>query len=428
MSIVNSSSVQSLPRSFRKLSIEERRQLLQNAFDYPPTADPIALADAMVESAIGYRHIPMGVVTSLRIDNVPRTIPLATEEPSVIAALQYGGAILATHGGLSTTVAPPLMGAQIFLEGCHHHALSALQRAHADSLILFNKAFHSLQLRGGGLRDLQYRWITGDKQSSARILVVEFWVDVRDALGANRLNSAAELLAPHLAAIAGGRRLFAILSNAAERRLATAAFTLPVGALRSRTRSPAEIARAIVLASDIAQHDPRRAITHNKGIMNGVSAVALATGNDTRALEAAVHGYASRDGRYRGLSHYQVRGAMLTATLTMPLPLALVGGAVALQSESRAALRMLQVQSSSELSAVAAAVGLTQNFAALLALVGEGIQSGHMRRQALRLAWRAGARQAQLSQVAEELHRRRRYTVAEAQKIYKDVLNNEAHD
>ncbi len=425
---VDSSPVQSLPRSFRKLAIEERRQLLQSTFDYPLTADPIALADVMVENAIGYRQIPMGVVTSLSVDKVTRTIPLATEEPSVIAALQYGGAILTAHGGVATTASAPLMGAQIFLEDCQHQALVALQKAHADSLRLFNKTFHSLQLRGGGLRDLQYRWIGLDGQSLTRILVVEFWVDVRDALGANRLNSAAEALASHFATIAGGRRLFAILSNAAERRLVTATFTLPIAALRSPARPPEEIARAIVTASDIAQHDPRRAITHNKGIMNGVSAVALATGNDTRALEAAVHGYASRDGHCRGLSLYQVSGTMLTARLTMPLPLALVGGAVAFQSDSRAALRMLQVQSSSELSAVAAAVGLTQNFAALLALVGVGIQTGHMRQHALRLAWQVGARQVHLTEVANELHRRRRYTIAEAKKIYKDILKHEAHD
>ena len=257
------------------------------------------------------------------------------------------------------------------------------------------------------------------------MLCVEFWVDVCDALGANRLNSVAESLAPQLARIANGKVLLAIISNAAERWVATATFTLPINALRGTSRSHTEIARRIVMASYLAQHDRQRAITHNKGIMNGIHALALATGNDTRALEAAAHAYAARNGSYQGLSRYSINHAMLQATLTMPLPLATVGGAVALQSDSAAALRLLKVHSASEFSAVAAAVGLTQNFAALLALTGRGIQAGHMRKHALRLAWRVGARNRQLHKVAQQLHEQKRYTVVEAKKIYQSLKNNE---
>ena len=408
----SASEVRPLSRTFRKRPIGERQREVAERFGWRSTPDSPELADIMVENAIGYKRIPVGITSDLVVDGVRRVIPLATEEPSVVAAQHYGGVILSAHGGVQTTGAPPIMSAQIFLRGCSVNARRALRANHLRTTAETKRALSNLKKRGGGFIDMQYRWVI--QAAPTRLLCVEFWVDVRDALGANILNSVAEMVAERVASRTGGTQVMAIISNAAERRVATATFEMPVSALPARVHTPSQIAAGIVTASDIAHHDPARAVTHNKGIMNGVSAVALATGNDTRALEAAVHAYASRSGQYRGVSHYSLVSDRLCGTLTAPLPVALVGGAVGLQRDSAAALRMLGVETSTELSGVVAAVGLTQNFAALLALVDGGIQRGHMRQHALRVAWRSGARHQELRRVAEELHRNKRYTVEAA--------------
>ena len=233
-------------------------------------------------------------------------------------------------------------------------------------------------------------------------------MDVRDAMGANRLNTAAELLRPRLEELGGGRALMAILSNEARDRIAGARCAIPFGDLQRLVppgMSGEEAARRIAAASAVAQEDPSRAVTHNKGIMNGISSLALATMNDTRAVEAAAHAWAARSGRYAGLSTWTAAGGLLVGDLEMPLPLATAGGSVGFHPAARASLRILGFPDSPRLCRIAAAVGLAQNFAALLALVTYGIQKGHMRYNAARLAWRAGARGGEVRRLADALSR-----------------------
>jgi hydroxymethylglutaryl-CoA reductase len=239
---------------------------------------------------------------------------------------------------------------------------------------------------------------------------VDLLIDVRDAMGANILDTAAEHLRPLLEELTGGKVLMGILSNAARERRAGARFALPVEKLQvvhagygEAEAAPPEAARRIVLAAELAREDPSRAVTHNKGIMNGISSLALATMNDTRAIEAAAHAWAARDGHYRGLSSYCFDGKILEGSMEMPLAFASVGGGVGFHPASRLALAVLGNPGGSRLARIAAALGLAQNFAALLALVTGGIQRGHMKHHAARLAYQAGARGTEVRRVAERL-------------------------
>ena len=249
---------------------------------------------------------------------------------------------------------------------------------------------------------------------------VDLRIDVRDAMGANILNTAAEHARPLLEQASGGRALMCILGNAAEERRAGARFALPLEALPPQARpgggvfSRRELARRIAAAGELAREDPQRAVTHNKGIMNGITSLALATMNDARAVEAAAHAWAARDGRYRSLSAYRFDGERLEGELELPLPFAAVGGAVGFHPASRLALKVLGRPDARRLARIAAAVGLAQNFAALLALVGGGIQRGHMRYHAVRLAYQAGARGPEIRRLAERLAERGVYSRSDA--------------
>jgi hydroxymethylglutaryl-CoA reductase len=241
-----------------------------------------------------------------------------------------------------------------------------------------------------------------------RVVRVDVLIDVRDSMGANRLNTAAELIRPLLEELSGGRTLMAILSNEARDRIAGAQCEIPCAKLEHLlppAMSGEEAARRIAAASALAQEDPSRAVAHNKGIMNGVSSLALATMNDTRAIEAAAHAWAARNGNYAGISTWNVENGRLTGWLEMPLPMATTGGSVGFHPAARASLRILGFPDAPRLCRIAAAVGLAQNFAALLALVTHGIQKGHMRYHFARLAWRAGARGAEVRRLAESLAR-----------------------
>jgi hydroxymethylglutaryl-CoA reductase len=337
----------------------------------------LGLADTLVENCVGWFPVPVGIVSGLVVNGVSHEVPLATEEPSVIAAASYASRLLSRSGGLHAFAAEPVMRSQVFLEAPFANAEERLQ-SHRDELQ--GAARHhllSMEQRGGGLRGLSLKRLT-----ELNTVVVNLDVDVRDAMGANLLNTLAEGLTPLLENLLGGKKILAILSNDASARVATARFRIPVQALAKPGFTGSEMARRIVLAAALAQADPQRAVTHNKGIMNGVSALALATGNDTRALEAGVHSWAGRNGVYRGLSTYRVdsttEGSWLEGTLEIPLALATVGGSTAAHPQARLHLGLLQVDSSRQLCEVAAALGLAQNFAALFALAGEGIQRGHM--------------------------------------------------
>jgi hydroxymethylglutaryl-CoA reductase len=390
-------------RIFRKSDLSSRRRLLAEAiggdawlqagleFTGPAAGSGpgLCLADAMVENAWGVLPIPMGLAGGFLIDGRAAVLPMATEEPSVIAAASYAATIVARHGGFETWSAEPVMTAQVFLEqpagtareACLPARLAArapeFQAALADLLA-------GMARRGGGWRGMDADWL-----DSLPVLRVQVHVDTRDAMGANLLNSCAERLCPLLEQASGLKPLMAILSNAAIGRLAGARCCLPVDELGRGDCRGRPFAGRIALACQVADADPSRGVTHNKGIMNGISALALATGNDTRAIEAAAHAWAARGGRYRSLSAWAVEGDSLVGSLELPLPFATVGGATGCHPVAALNLSLAASGDATALSRAAAALGLAQNLAALQALVGAGIQAGHMKLHDRRSSWKA---------------------------------------
>jgi hydroxymethylglutaryl-CoA reductase len=399
-----------LPSQFRKWTLEERRTAVTDRVTgaeldatsaragLGPDPDLADLADVMVESAVGYLALPLGICRGVLVDGMTFDVPMATEEPSVIAAATYAAGIIARAGGFTTRADDPITTGQIFIEGPDPDSPDRVRAAEPEIRALIAPVIERMERRGGGFRgmDAQILPETG-------LLRVQIHVDVRDAMGANIVNTAAEAARPLVERVTGGRCLMAILTNAADRRLVEASFRVPVSRLARAGLTGELVARRVQLAGELAQEDPSRAVTHNKGIMNGITAVTIATGNDNRAVEAAVHQYASRSGRYRGLATYRVDGSELVGTLTVPIALGTVGGAAGLHPSSRLALALLGRPSATLLARIAVSVGLAQNLAAVMALVTEGIQSGHMALHARRLAWMAGARGTEREAVAQAL-------------------------
>jgi hydroxymethylglutaryl-CoA reductase len=309
---------------------------------------------------------------------------MATEEPSVIAAASFAARIIARGGGISTDTGPPLMTAQVYFMHVSEEGEDALRMAGHQIQDVVSGAVGRMAERGGGYRGF-------DVERVGEFVRLQIYVDVRDAMGANVVNTAAEAVRPVAAEISGGEGLMAILTNAAEGRLTWASFSIPVSSLSRGGFTGAEAAERIVAGYRIAAADPSRAVTHNKGIMNGVTAIALATGNDTRGLEAAVHAYAARTGVYRPVSSFEVVDDRLEGRIEMPVPVATVGGAVSYHPVADMCLQLLGSPRATDLSRLAAAVGLAQNFAAVYALVTEGIQRGHMAKHAQRVAWKEHA-------------------------------------
>jgi hydroxymethylglutaryl-CoA reductase len=346
--------------------------------------------------------VPLGIADGFLIDEREVAVPMAVEEPSVIAAASFAGRLVRRGGGFTTWASEPLMTAQVFLEGVSEEGEKRLAGLAQGVRARLAPELATLERRGGGFRGMR-----AERLPVTGAVRVDLLIDVRDSMGANRLNTAAEAVRPLLEEASGGRALMAVLTNASRDRLAGARYELPLqslgGARLPTGMSAAEAGRRIAAASAIAREDPSRAVTHNKGIMNGISALALATMNDTRALEAAAHAWACRDGTCRGLSTHVVEGGVLRGEIALPLALAAVGGSVDFHPAARACLRILGSPDAPGLARIAAAVGLAQNLAALLALVTGGIQQGHMRLSAARLAWRAGARGAEARRVADAL-------------------------
>lgn len=377
-----------VPRLRRGLPAE-RRVLLETATRVSLNSSAATnwddLADVMVENAFGTFCVPLGVVPNCLVDGRLVHIALATEEPSVVAAASYATALISKEGGFSTDFTEPITSAYVYVEGVDATGLAELRERTESLADELRPLFGAMEARGGGPRG-----VTVDSLSDGTVRV-GIRVDVRDAMGANAVNSAAEHLRGPIERISGGVVLMAILTNASTERLASASFRIPVARLSRAANTGAENARRIVRANEIADLDTERAVTHNKGIMNGVSGLALATGNDTRAVAAAIHAWASRTGRYRPLTEYRIQADALVGRIRLPVPFATVGGAVSIHPVARDALHLMGDPDSGFLSRCAAALGLAQNFAALFALVSEGIQGGHMRLHARRLAYMAGA-------------------------------------
>ncbi|WP_087100584.1 hydroxymethylglutaryl-CoA reductase, degradative [Nocardiopsis sp. JB363] len=388
----------------RELSVQERRTRVTedsgvDAEVFEPQSGLVfEQADQMIENAIGVFGVPLGIATNLTVNGRDHLVPMAIEEPSVVAAASNAARMARGLGGLRASTSGPVMISQVQLVDVPNpeEARFRILEVEEEILAQANEQDPVLVELGGGARSVEVRMVP---TASGTHLIVHLIVDVRDAMGANAVNTMAEALAPRLAELSGGRSLLRILSNKADRRLVRVR-----GEFDAELLGGSQVVDDIVLASDFASADPYRAATHNKGIMNGISAVVLATGNDTRAVEAGCHSHAVRDGRYTALSRFERNTAgNLVGTLEVPLAVGLVGGATRAHPTARAAIRILGVDSAVELGEVIAAVGLVQNLAACRALAAEGIQRGHMALHARTLAATAGAEGQEVSEVAARL-------------------------
>ena len=414
-----------LPRNFRRLNLWQRREEIEKLSgikkeDFRSTIPPEdldELIDISIESAVGSIPVPLGVASGLIIDGELIHIPMAIEEPSVIAAATYGGRTIAKSGGFRTKPAQPVMAVQMFLEYAGDDA-ERIVLANTETIkSKVNQQFPKMAQRGGG-----YLELTTERLKETRLLKITIFIDVRDAFGANLLNTAGEALAPFLEELTGGKSFMNILTNSANRRVGKASFAIPVDNLARAGLSGILVAERIELASQLAAEDPERAVTNNKGIMNGVTALALATGNDTRALESAVHMYAAKSGTYQSLTKfYRDQKGQLVGEIEIPTPLGIFGGNISFNPASRFSLGLLGNPDAQKLSSIAASLGLAQNFAAIWALVSEGIQHGHMHLHGKRLAYQAGARGNDIEILAARLSGSGKIDLANAQLLLKEM-------
>ncbi len=379
-----------------------------------------AQADHMIENVIGVYGLPLGIARHFRVNGRDVLVPMVLEEPSVVASASFMARLALGGGGFFATASAPEMIGQLQildLDDAPSARLKLLE--HKDELLETASAVDPVLARlGGGARDLQVRLL--EHPALGRYLVLHLIYDVRDAMGANAVNTALERLAPRVEQISGGRVHLKILSNLAERRLARSRCTIPLAALAFENFSAEQVRDGIIAAWAFADSDPYRAATHNKGIMNGVDAVVIATGNDWRAIEAGAHAYAARDGRYGSLSTWgKDREGNLTGTLEMPMAVGMVGGATRVHPAARAALKLIGAQSAGELAGIIVSVGLAQNLAALRALATEGIQRGHMGLHARQVAIAAGANTEQVERLAAQLVAEKTVRIDRAQEILK---------
>ena len=395
---------------FYKLTVEERRAALATAMgvqELPEGARSTwesgglstEAADQIVENVVGIYSLPFGVTLNATINGSDRLIPMVVEEPSVIAAASNACRMIRAGGGFIATMDEALMIAQVELrelpdleQGC-----AALEDNQEELLEMAREALAGLVRRGGGPRGWELRPIGPGH------LVVHLLVDCRDAMGANLVNTAAEALGPRMAEITGGKLGLQILSNLSDRRMVRVTVSVPGEALvpAQGGLSTSEVLDAIEAASIFAERDPYRAATHNKGIMNGVDSVVIATGNDYRAVEAGAHAYAARTGVYRPLSIWRRDGAVLRGEMTIPLALGIVGGTLRVHPGARLGLSLSAAQRADDLAILAACAGLASNLAALRALSTEGIQRGHMSLHARSVAIAAGASASEVNRVAK---------------------------
>lgn len=364
------------------------------------------MANQMIENAIGTFSLPLGLGLNLQVNGRDYIVPMAVEEPSVVAAVSFAAKIAREGGGFQAEADDPIMIGQVQITGYGDPTEASRKLvAHKEQLLALANSFHPAMLaRGGGARDVEVRLLPAPEGARGEaILVLHLYIDTQEAMGANLINTMCEGIAPLVEQITGGKVFLRILSNLADRRLARASCRIPVERLADFDMPGEAIAEGIVQASRFAQADPYRAATHNKGVMNGIDSVAIATGQDWRSIEAGAHAFACRDGQYRPLSTWSLEEGHLVGRIELPLALGTVGGPIKVHAQVQAALKVLRVSSARELSMVMAAVGLAQNFAAVRALGSVGIQRGHMALHARCVAVTAGARGHFVEKVADAL-------------------------
>lgn len=395
-----------LVKEFAGLTDEEAK-LLQT-----PSALGIDVANRMIENVIGVMPVPLGVAMNFLVNEKDLIIPMAIEEPSVVAAASNAAKMARMKGGFQATSTDPVMIGQIQVVGVQdaHRARFEILARKEEILKKANEQDPVLVSLGGGARDLEVRIID---TFAGKMVIAELMVDCRDAMGANAVNTMAEAVAPMIEKLSGGRVYLRIISNLAVKRLARAKATFSKESLGGE-----EIVDGIVRAYAFAATDPFRCATHNKGIMNGVSAVVLATGNDTRAIEAGAHAYAARSGHYTSLTTWEKNAkGDLVGTLEMPVAVGLVGGATASNAIAKLSVKILGVKSARELAEIIVSVGLAQNLGALRALAAEGIQRGHMSLHARNVAISAGATGDLVDKVAEQMVAERKVRADRAKEL-----------
>ena len=379
----------------------------------------VAIADQLSENVVGTFSLPFSIVPEVIVNNQAYTVPYVTEEPSVVAAASFACKIINRSGGFSAHVQQRLMIGQVALYQVpdREQACQKILNQKDQLLEIANQAYPSIVKRGGGARELRVEKVSGQTD----FLVVYLHVDTQEAMGANMLNTMLEALKPHLESLSCGQSLMGILSNYATESLVTSSCRIAFRYLSPNKDEARELADKIVLASHFAQADPYRAATHNKGIFNGIDALLIATGNDWRAIEAGAHAYASRDGLYRGLSLWTLDSEKeeLIGEMTLPMPIATKGGSIGLNPRVVLSHELLGQPSAKDLAQIIVSMGLAQNFAALKALVGAGIQQGHMKLQAKSLALLAGAKEAEVPKLVEGLIAEKTFNLEKAKSILK---------
>ena len=381
----------------------------------------VAIADQLSENVVGTFSLPFSIVPEVIVNNQAYTVPYVTEEPSVVAAASFACKIINRSGGFSALVQQRLMIGQVALYQVpdREQACQEILNQKDQLLEIANQAYPSIVKRGGGARELRVEKVSGQTD----FLVVYLHVDTQEAMGANMLNTMLEALKPHLESLSCGQSLMGILSNYATESLVTSSCRIAFRYLSPNKDEARELADKIVLASHFAQADPYRAATHNKGIFNGIDALLIATGNDWRAIEAGAHAYASRDGLYRGLSLWTLDSEKeeLIGEMTLPMPIATKGGSIGLNPRVVLSHELLGQPSAKDLAQIIVSMGLAQNFAALKALVGAGIQQGHMKLQAKSLALLAGAKEAEVPKLVEGLIAEKTFNLEKAKSILKEL-------
>ncbi|MDX9999809.1 MAG: hydroxymethylglutaryl-CoA reductase, degradative [Polyangia bacterium] len=425
---------------FYKMTVEARLEALTSAAALTMedacllggtqgTSLSVEVADRMVENCVGVFGLPIGIGVNLLVNGMDRLVPMAVEEPSIIAGFSHGAKLLRDGGGISTESTEPLMIGQIQVLDVPdlEAAMEAIEAFRHNLLADANSLDPALVRAGGGARDIELRVLepTEPDDPLGAMLVLHLVVDVRDAMGANAINTMAEKLAPRIESLTGGRVRLRILSNLADKRLTTARGKVPFASLgQGDGPRGREVALGIQEASVLAERDPYRAATHNKGIMNGVDAFLVATGQDWRAVEAGAHSFAARKGRYTALARWRAHedDEALEGEITLPMAVGTVGGVLKTHPSVQVAVRsLLKLQSASELASLAASVGLAQNLAALRALSTEGIQRGHMGLHARNVAAAAGARGDEVDALAKELARQGAYDAASAEALLAEL-------
>lgn len=387
-------------------------------------------ADHMIENVIGLHSLPLGIGLNFQINGRDVLVPMAVEEPSVVAGASFMAKLARAGGGFQTSSNEPLMIGQmqvIHLTNLHEAKLKIYEKK-AELLAAADAIDPILKKFGGGARDLEVRIF--ENSPIGGFLVIHLIYDVRDAMGANAVNTACERLAPQVEQITGGKVHLRILSNLADRRIARARCVIPIRELdmagqdNTLAYSGETVRDGIIAAYAFAAADPYRAATHNKGIMNGVDAVVIATGNDWRAIEAGAHAYAARSGRYTSLSTWgQDSAGNLVGTLEMPMAVGIIGGATKVHPAAKAAIQLMGIKTASELAEIIVAVGLAQNLAALRALATEGIQRGHMSLHARQVAIAAGASGELIEKVAAQMVAEKTVRIDRAEEILKQYTS-----